>query len=60
MSGLPVNSVRMEMRLPPERLAALKRMVAEWLVRKEATKRQMLSLIGHLANAAKVGTPGFR
>ena len=37
---------------------SLKAKVAEWLSRKKATKRQLLSLIGHLAHAAKVVTPG--
>ena len=56
--GILLDTVRMEMRLPPEKLARLKTMVAEWLGRKKATKRQLLSLIGHLAHAAKVVTPG--
>ena len=38
--------------------ANLKGMVTDWLQRKKATKRQLLSLIGHLGHAAKVVTPG--
>ena len=56
--GILLDSIRMEMRLPPGKIANLKGGVADWLQKKKATKRQLLSLIGHLGHAAKVVTPG--
>lgn len=56
--GITLDSTRMELRLPPEKLAALKHKVEHWLTIRKATKQQILSLIGHLVHAAKVIPPG--
>ena len=46
------------MRLPEEKLQHLKELIAQWIPKKAATKRAMLSLIGELAHASKVVIPG--
>ena len=48
----------MEARLPHEKLQRIQDQVATWLVRKKATKRQILSLVGLLQHATKVVEPG--
>ena len=53
----------MEMRLPEQKLTDLTSTVSLWLDKSGSTKRDLLSLIGHLAYAAKVvpkGRPFFR
>ena len=44
----------MEMRLPERKLTDLTSTVSIWLGKSASTKRDLLSLIGHLAYAAKV------
>ena len=56
--GIQLDSMKMEIRLPPGKLIQLKGLVEEWLTRKKVIKHQLLSLIGHLAQAAKVVIPG--
>lgn len=56
--GIILDSTQMEMRLPETKLQRVKEMVAVWQTKKKATKRQVLSLVGLLAHAAKVVTPG--
>ena len=56
--GILLNSTKMTMKLPPDKLAEIKLLIHQWLHKKAATKREMLSLIGHLAYATKVVTPG--
>ena len=48
----------MERRLPTEKLEHLKQVIKVWLSHRKAQKRDLLSLIGHLAHAAKVVPPG--
>ena len=47
--GIELDSVAMEMRLPPVKVARLKLTLASWWVRHAATKRQLQSIIGQLA-----------
>ena len=56
--GILLDSLRMEMRLPAEKLETIKALIETWLTRRKAQKRDMLSLIGHLSHAAKVIPPG--
>ena len=56
--GIVLDSHKMEIRLSPEKLAKLKRMIGFWSRRKACTKRELLSLIGHLSHACKVVKPG--
>lgn len=56
--GIELDSRSMSMRLPQEKLQHLKELIAQWMTKRAATKRSMLSLIGELAHACKVVTPG--
>ena len=44
----------MEARLPEEKLQEIQLLVAEWLDKKKASKRRILSLVGQLQHATKV------
>ena len=56
--GISLDSMQMEARLPQEKLDRIQRAVAEWLARKSAKKREILSLLGLLQHASKVVVPG--
>ena len=52
------NSVKMEMRLPQDKLHTLKDTIKSWRGSKSCTKRELLSLVGQLSHACKVVKPG--
>ena len=56
--GILLDTNRMELRLPQEKLGELKDLISKWLTRKAGRKRELLSLIGKLAHAAKIVVPG--
>ena len=56
--GIELDCRKLEMWLPADKLWDLRQEVANWHLRKAATKRQLLSLIGWLAHATKVVIPG--
>ena len=56
--GITLDTTRMEVRLPDEKLARIKKMVRDWMDKRKATKRQILSLVGLLQHAAKLVRPG--
>ena len=56
--GISLDTCLMEARLPDEKLERTKRTVREWLHKKSATKREILSLVGLLQHATKVVRPG--
>lgn len=56
--GILIDTLRMELRLPPDKLIELKNLVDQWKSKQASTKRQLLSLIGKLAHAAKIVKPG--
>ena len=56
--GILIDTLRMELRLPQEKLAELKSLIAQWKYKQASTKRQLLSFIGKLAHAAKIVKPG--
>ena len=56
--GIEIDTVNMIIRLPTDKLEKLKQLISSWQGRKKATKRELLSLIGFLAFAAKVVKPG--
>ena len=56
--GIQLDTVRMEARLPEEKLRRISSLVQEWLPKRNATKREVLSLVGLLQHAAKVVQPG--
>ena len=49
--GIVLDTVKMEARLPEEKLLKLCQEVAKWLDRKDAKKREILSLVGSLQHA---------
>ena len=53
-----LDTQKLEVRLPNEKLEQLKLTIAQWLHRKSASKRELLSLIGQLIHATKVVIPG--
>lgn len=56
--GILIDTVRMEARLDPERLATIRASLKEWLNRKSCTAKELQSLIGVLSFAAKVVQAG--
>ena len=56
--GICIDTVNMVIRLPEEKLRRTALVVQRWLHRRNATKREILSLVGVLQHAAKVVRPG--
>lgn len=56
--GIELDSLALELRLPPDKLANLRAEVSRWRHRKGGTKRELQSLLGLLNHAASVVGPG--
>ena len=56
--GIEIDSKERIMRLPPDKLETLTTILGEWKQKRKCRKRELLSLIGKLAFAAKVVKPG--
>ena len=56
--GITLDTVNQELRLPADKLKEISQAVTDWLGRHTATKRELLSLIGNLAFAARVVPAG--
>lgn len=56
--GIELDTQNMIVQLPRDKLEHLQSLVAQWLDKKAATKREMLSLIGELAHACEVVQAG--
>ena len=56
--GIILDTTRMEARLPEDKLKRTQSIIQEWLGKKNAKKREILSLVGVLQHAAKVVRPG--
>lgn len=56
--GVELDSERLQLRLPQDKLDRLRELVATWRKRKACTKRELKSLAGHLNHAYKVIRPG--
>ena len=56
--GITLDTSRMEARLPEEKLQRVRVAVHEWIHKKSATKREILSLVGSLQHATKVVRAG--
>ena len=56
--GIILDTIRLELRLPGEKLERLIQQIRQWQGRKSCTKRELLSLIGQLQHACRVVTPG--
>ena len=56
--GIVLDTSRMEIRLPEDKLSRIRAQLTIWLDKKKATKREILSLVGLLQHANKVVRPG--
>ena len=56
--GIILDTKKMQARLPDDKLIRIKQQLSNWLHRKKATKREILSLVGLLQHASKVVKPG--
>ena len=56
--GLQLDTDRMEIRLPEDKLSRLRQSLEEWKQKRSCTKRELLSLLGVLHHACKVVRPG--
>ena len=52
--GILLDTARMEIRFPGDKLVRIKDTLSTWLEKKKATKREILSLVGLLQHATKV------
>ena len=56
--GMELDSIKMEIRLPVDKLERLRTLLMDWKGRKAGTKRELLSLIGVLHHASKAVRQG--
>ena len=56
--GITIDTVKMEARLPNDKLDRIRRLVYTWLHKKKATKQEILSLVGLLQHATKIFRSG--
>ena len=56
--GILLDTVAFEIRLPQDKLVRLQALIRSWRTKKSCTKRELLSLIGHLQHACRVVPPG--
>ena len=56
--GIELDTRKMEIRLPVEKLERLRKLLAEWEGCKAGKKRELLSLIGYLQHASKAVRQG--
>ena len=56
--GILIDTEKSELRLPQDKLTRLQILIQKWLGKKSCTKRELLSLIGHLQHACRVVPPG--
>ena len=52
--GVEIDTAKMEIRLPDDKLQRIRQELVTWMGKKKATKRQILSLVGLLQHATKV------
>ena len=52
--GILIDTHRLELRLPSEKLANLNTLIQGWIGRRSCTRRELESLLGHLSHAATV------
>jgi hypothetical protein len=56
--GIILDSIRLEARLPQNKLERMTHMLGQFMLKSFCTKQQLLSLLGHLHFASKVMLPG--
>ena len=52
--GIVIDTVHMQLHLPPDKLIRIRDLISTWLSKKSATQREILSLVGLLQHATKV------
>ena len=57
--GFELDSARLEVHLPAEKVATLQTMITEWLDRRLCVRRELESLVGSLGRASSQGKPFF-
>lgn len=58
--GIVLDTVKMEIRLPAEKLRYLRWVIKSWWCRRVCMRQELESLAGHLCHACKVVRPGRR
>ena len=56
--GIGLDTAKLELHLPDEKLRRLVDMISSWQARRSCTKKELLSLIGHLQHATRIVKPG--
>ena len=56
--GILLDTAAFVIRLPQDKLVRLQALIWSWRTKKSCTKRELLSLIGHLQHACRVVPPG--
>ena len=56
--GIELDTINMEDRLPEDKMTHVSRQLTAWLLKKKATKREILSSVGLLQHACMVIQPG--
>ncbi len=56
--GIEIDSLKQELRLPADKLSRLKALINNWAQKRNATKHELQSLLGHLNHACTVVKPG--
>ena len=56
--GIELDTKALQLRLPAVKLHQLRALITTWEGKRSCTKRELLSLIGHLQHACKVVKPG--
>ncbi len=56
--GILIDTDQFQLRLPVEKLARLRSLVALWQRKRSCTRKELESLVGHLSHAATVIRPG--
>ena len=56
--GIVIDTVKLELRLPEEKLRRLEVLMQEWHVKRSCKKKELLSLIGQLQHAIRIVKPG--
>ncbi|XP_021350843.1 uncharacterized protein LOC110448746 [Mizuhopecten yessoensis] len=56
--GIDLDTIKLQASLPPEKISRIIEVLTEFATRKTATKRELLSLLGHLNYALRIIIPG--
>ena len=56
--GIEINTVSFQLSLPMDKVIRLRNLLAQWRHRRNCTKRELQSFLGHLSHAATIIRPG--